>query len=101
MRRRQISLQQQSIWFTFEFIRSNDLINAPINASINIDLTKIEKQILELLRCEERHTKGELAEKIGKSIATVQRAIGSLTEKGLIERIGSNKVGYWVVKSKK
>ena len=32
---------------------------------------------------------------ISKSKATVNRIIKSLTEKGLIKRIGSNKTGYW------
>lgn len=84
--------------FTFEFIRSNDPINDSVNGSINGDLTKDESAILEILRKNQRYSKSELAERIGKSATTVQRIIKSLTEKGLIRRVGSNKTGYWTAR---
>lgn len=80
--------------FTFEFIRSND----SINESISDHLSKTDKSVYELLRKDQRYSKNEIATIIGKSSITVQRAIKSLTEKGFIERVGSNKNGYWVVK---
>lgn len=84
--------------FTFEFIRSNDSINGSINESINRELTKDESTILEILNKKQRYSKGELAAQIGKSATTVQRIIKSLTDKGLIRRVGSNKNGYWTAK---
>jgi len=46
-------------------------------------------------------SKEEIALRIGKSEKTVQRIIASLTSKNVIERIGSNKTGYWSLKQDK
>lgn len=35
--------------------------------------------------------------KTGKAERTVKRVLESLKEKGLIERVGSDKTGYWKV----
>ncbi len=40
----------------------------------------------------------EMALRIGRSEKTVQRIIASLIEKNLVEREGSNKVGFWRIK---
>ena len=61
-------------------------------------LTKDEKTVLSILKEPQRYTKSDLSIKIGKSVTTVNRIIKSLTERDLIERVGSNKTGYWVVK---
>lgn len=42
-------------------------------------------------------TVSELMQKTGKAERTVKRVLASLKEKGLIERIGSDKTGYWKV----
>ena len=87
--------------FTFEFIRpTDDMINETINDMIYNKLTNDERVILELLRKNgRRYTKQAMGDVIGKSLSTVNRVIRSLTEKGLIERVGSNKTGYWISKS--
>ncbi len=87
--------------FTFEFIRpTDDMINETINDMIYDKLTNDERVILELLRKNgRRYTKQAMGDVIGKSLSTVNRVIRSLTEKGLIERVGSNKTGYWISKS--
>ena len=50
-----------------------------------------------IIRDNERITKSEIAIRIGKSEKSVQRIISSLIEKSLIQRVGSNKTGYWEV----
>ena len=42
-------------------------------------------------------SKEKIAEKIGKSRATVTRAISGLVKKKKIYRVGSAKTGHWVV----
>ncbi|MBP5737590.1 MAG: hypothetical protein J6X38_00700, partial [Abditibacteriota bacterium] len=62
-----------------------------------INLTETEKAVF-LLMSTNPHIKREdiLTEtKIGKG--TLDRAIKSLKDKGLIERVGPNKTGYWRV----
>lgn len=85
--------------FTFEFIRPrNDTITESINDAITLrnHLTAEEQLVLSLIQdASRRYTKQDLAEQIGKSLATTSRIIKSLTEQGLIERVGSNKTGHW------
>ena len=83
--------------FTFEFIRTNEMINDAINDSIKDDLTKTEKAVFDLICSGKKYSKNEIAAKIDKSPMTVQRAIKALIEKGLIKRVGSNKSGYWEI----
>ena len=58
----------------------------------------IYEQILATPDTEVKGTVKELAEVSGKSIRTINRIMSLLKAKGLIERIGSNKNGYWKVK---
>ncbi|MBQ6505215.1 MAG: putative DNA binding domain-containing protein [Flexilinea sp.] len=83
--------------FSFEFLRSNiesftDLINDPVN-----DLTSDERKILDIIRSGRKLKKEEISREIGKSTATVQRTISKLTQKGYIQRTGSNKTGFWII----
>ena len=77
--------------FFFEFIRTNVHLNVHIKKS----LTDSEQIVFNIIRDNERITKSEIAIRIGKSEKSVQRIISSLIEKSLIQRVGSNKTGYW------
>ncbi len=69
------------------------------NATIqDVVLTETEKSVLALLKQNPKQTRDELAEKVCKTARTVQRAINSLRERGLLERAGAKKNGRWVVK---
>ena len=56
----------------------------------------IQEQILSLLRAEPKTTQTKLADAIGVSRATIQRAMKEMIEKHQITRIGSTR-GYWKV----
>jgi len=43
-------------------------------------------------------TRDKLASISGRTSRTIQRALDSLKSKGIIERVGSNKTGYWKIK---
>jgi len=45
-----------------------------------------------------RITRAEIALRISKTERTVQRAFDSLREKEYIERAGTNRTGYWIIK---
>ena len=53
--------------------------------------------IFNLIDSNDRITKEELAVRINKSEKTVQRIISKLISYNFIERVGSNKDGYWKV----
>lgn len=77
----------------------NDMINDTINDMISGELTTDERLVLELLKKNGRkYTKQDIANTIGKSVSTINRVIKSLKEQDLLERIGSNKTGYWKAK---
>ena len=43
-------------------------------------------------------TQVNIANRLGIVTKTVQRGIATLKTKGIIERVGSNKKGYWKIK---
>lgn len=59
---------------------------------------KSELSILKLLADAPRMTRNDLAAKIGLTDNGVKKIIANLKNAGWLEREGSNKTGYWVVK---
>ena len=60
-------------------------------------LTSTRKQILQEIQNNPYITQKELTNIIGVGITTIENNIRYLKENGYIERIGSNKTGYWQV----
>ena len=73
-------------------------IDGTVNGTVNISLNKNEQAVLGLLGKSPYYTRQELAEATSKSLRTIQRTLDSLREKDLIERIGSDRSGYWGMK---
>jgi len=96
-----VSYENSEISFMIEFSRV-DRNKLPENGTLNGTLTDIisemEDAVLSLLRENGHLTSAEMTEKTGKSKRTVSRITTSLQGKGLIERVGSKKTGYWRVK---
>lgn len=63
----------------------------------NVGLNKTEKKVVSLLREDAEYTSDDLAEKIGVTKRTIERAFASLQNKEVIERIGSKRNGSWIV----
>lgn len=78
--------------------KNNGTINGTINGTVNGTINKTAKKIIEVLTDDCRLTIEEISQKIGFSMRTVKRYISELQEKGIIERKGSKKSGYWEVK---
>ena len=78
----------------------NVQINVHKNVQINNyeKLTKIEKEIFEIIIENPEITQVNIASKLWITPKTVQRGIATLKTKGIIERVGSNKKGYWKIK---
>ena len=53
--------------------------------------------VLELLRDNAQLTRAELAQRLALSDSGVKRILAKLKASGLIERLGSNKSGRWLV----
>lgn len=85
--------QKEAAGFTFVFFRGTSVLGrAPVEG-----LSALEESVLSLIRDIPGISKSEMASRLGKSEKTIQRAIASLLSKRAINRIGSNKAGYWEV----
>ena len=54
-------------------------------------------EVLELIKENQKITRGELSDKLGINPSAIQRHIQKLKTEGLIERIGGDKGGYWKI----
>lgn len=57
----------------------------------------LENAILSLVREDPSIGQGEIAEKVGKSVPTVKRAMKRMSDAGIIRRIGGKRFGSWEV----
>lgn len=73
----------------------NGVINGAITGAIN--LSETEKRVLQFFKENPRSTKPIVASSVGIGAGTVERAIKKLKDLKLLERVGSNKAGYWKV----
>jgi ATP-dependent DNA helicase RecG len=66
-------------------------LNAPLNAPLN----ETQEEILKAIQNNPNISYDEIAEVIDKNRTTVMRSIQKLKEYQIIERVGSDKNGYW------
>ena len=77
--------------------RRPDCIWTRGNCKWNCKLSKKETEILTLLSEDPAYTYQNLADKLNIGRKAVFGRIKNLKEKGIIERIGSDKNGYWQI----
>ncbi len=78
-------------------VSTNELVNDPVNEPVKI--TPTQQKVLGSLKENADFTVTQMAKQVGVSEATVKRALSALKAAGLIERVGSDKTGHWVVKN--
>lgn len=66
-----------------------------VAAANRLDMTSTDEYILKVIETNGRVTAMRIAEVLGVSESTVRRSFRRLREYGFIERIGSDKAGYW------
>jgi Predicted transcriptional regulator containing an HTH domain and an uncharacterized domain shared with the mammalian protein Schlafen len=66
---------------------------------VNIQGLKTPEAIIALLAADNMLTRPQLAERIGKDIRTIGRALAKLQQAQRIKRVGSDKAGHWEVQS--
>lgn len=71
--------------------------NVGLNVGLSVGLNKTERKVIEYLMQNSSLTSEILAEKIGVTKRTVERAFSTLQEKRMIERVGSKRDGRWLV----
>ena len=93
-----INYISENNYFTIEFSRMDRNImpdSDTINGTINGTITDLENNILKEMKSNKNITVKELSIVTNKSIRSINRAILSLKNKKIIERVGPNKTGYW------
>ena len=75
---------------------------APDGGAINgaINLSKNEQAVLAAISANPHVSRSDLILSLGIGKGTIDRAMKVLKEKGILQRIGSNKTGYWQVNIK-
>ena len=71
--------------------------NEGINEGINTELNDNERAVLNAIITNPNHSVKKIEETTGISRATIERAIKKLKDRKIIERVGSNKTGYWKI----
>ena len=64
---------------------------------LDVTLNGTEKAVYVILKQKPDSSREEIADKISKTVRTVQRALNSLGEKGYIRRVGSKQNPVWEV----
>ena len=60
-------------------------------------MTEIQSKIYELISSNIFITQNEISQILGVSIRTIKRNFKELIDNNIIERVGSNKKGYWEI----
>ena len=60
-------------------------------------LSEVEQALLKLLQENPQQSRQTLAEAVGRTVRTVQRALNRLVEKGYIQRVGAKRMSTWVL----
>ena len=82
----------------FKFILYRPQLQSDIpSVTLDVTLNGTEMSVLAILKQKPDSSREEIANKISKTIRTVQRALDSLRDKGYIQRVGSKQDPKWDV----
>ena len=82
----------------FKFVLYRPQLQSDImNVTLDVILNGTEMAVLAILKQKPDSSREEVADKISKTVRTVQRALDSLRDKGYIRRVGSKQTPTWEV----
>ncbi len=90
------SYESDELGFKFTLYRPQRQSDIP-SVTLDVTLNGTEMAVLAILKQKPDSSRGEIADKISKTVRTVQRALDSLRDKGYIQRVGSNQEPRWEV----
>lgn len=70
-------------------------VSGQLSEKLSDKLSEKEQNTFELLLEDPGYTSPQIAEKLNVSRVSVTKYLRTVKEKGLIERIGSDRKGYW------
>lgn len=92
-----IDFMLQEIYETLKKRQGDPIVTMKATKDVGINVGINEQKVLELLRKNNQITAKEIAGLLGISLRHSERLITSLKQKGMIQRVGSNKNGYWEI----
>lgn len=87
----------QEIYETLKKRQGDLIVTMKATKDVGINVGINEQKVLELLRKNNQITAKEITGLLGISLRHSERLITSLKQKGMIQRVGSNKNGYWEI----
>jgi len=72
-------------------------VGVNVGEKVGVNLSKNQNQLLQLLSEDKGLSIEKLAECIGITTRSIERNISLLKDKGLLERVGSDRTGYWKI----
>ena len=90
------SYESDELGFKFTLYRPQRQSDIP-SVTLDVTLNGTEMAVLAILKQKPDSSRGEIADKISKTVRTVQRALNSLRDKGYIQRVGSKQEPRWKV----
>ena len=78
----------------YQIVENNGLFGIPQS----LHLSKSEQRVIALIQGDCRITIGSISRQAQLSEAGVNKILSSLRHKGVLERVGANKNGYWCLK---
>lgn len=69
-----------------------------VNDTVKMQNDTVNDTVWFLIKQNNKITAAEINERLHISLSTAKRKIKELKEKGIVERIGSDKTGYWRIK---
>lgn len=73
--------------------------NVGVNVGLNVGVNSTQRKILELIEQNQNIAQKEIASKLKTTVRTIERNINILKEKEILQRIGTDKVGYWKIRN--
>jgi predicted HTH transcriptional regulator len=69
----------------------------PVNNTVKTQNDTVNDTVFYLIKKNNKITAAEISERLNISLSTAKRKIKELKENGKVERIGSDKTGYWKI----
>ncbi len=82
------------------YVHYIDLVNTqndPVKEANDLVNDLVKSNILHFIKQNPKAKYIEIANETGYSVSTIKRHIQELKKRGLLERIGSDKTGYWKI----
>ena len=95
---RLFSIAESTIFIQFMLLLIRDLLKELSHNGVMNKEKTLDEKLFGLLKENGKQSAAELAEIVGSSPRTVQRALKRLMDDGKIEHVGSNRFGHYVIK---